>query len=297
MDRRMFLGGGAAAAATAALAAAGLWTARPAQAVAIGSGWAEVSGDYKVHQPPNMTRHTVDSTGLHHFWLYDTDPSTFPGQDSGPRSELRFLDEYTSGSAQFECDMKIASGAHRVCVQQIFGGATAATAFMTLAMNTDSINYYDSTTRIHSPVYDQWIHLNVVHDADAGKVYVYVNGQLKNTFNDRGDNTHYFKCGIYGRTGMSQRTDVYIKNIHLYRKNGGASPSPTASSSPTASPSPTTSPTPTPTSTQAPAWAAGVAYRVGDRVTYGGLLYSCLQAHTSQTGWEPPNVPALWQAV
>ena len=27
-----------------------------------------------------------------------------------------------------------------------------------------------------------------------------------------------------------------------------------------------------------------------------GTLYTCLQAHTSQTGWEPPVVPALWSA-
>ena len=29
--------------------------------------------------------------------------------------------------------------------------------------------------------------------------------------------------------------------------------------------------------------------------TYNGGTYTCLQGHTSQTGWEPPNVPALWQ--
>src|SRR5437763_13758341 len=43
------------------------------------------------------------------------------------------------------------------------------------------------------------------------------------------------------------------------------------------------------------AWAPNVAYAVNDTVTYGGSTYQCLQAHTSQTGWEPPNVPALWQ--
>ena len=47
----------------------------------------------------------------------------------------------------------------------------------------------------------------------------------------------------------------------------------------------------------ASAWAAGVAYKVGDQVTYNGSTYQCLQAHTSQVGWEPPNVPALWQLV
>ena len=45
-------------------------------------------------------------------------------------------------------------------------------------------------------------------------------------------------------------------------------------------------------------WQAGVDYAVGDEVAYpdeSGTLYTCLQAHTSLTGWEPPNVPALWQ--
>jgi hypothetical protein len=29
-------------------------------------------------------------------------------------------------------------------------------------------------------------------------------------------------------------------------------------------------------------------------VTFAGITYQCLQAHRSLTGWEPPNVPALW---
>ncbi|MFD0696977.1 glycosyl hydrolase family 18 protein [Paenibacillus sp. GCM10027628] len=45
----------------------------------------------------------------------------------------------------------------------------------------------------------------------------------------------------------------------------------------------------------ASAWAPNTSYHVGDIVTYGGSTYSCLQAHTSLTGWEPPNVPALWK--
>ena len=44
-------------------------------------------------------------------------------------------------------------------------------------------------------------------------------------------------------------------------------------------------------------WQPGVAYKVGDQVTYGGSLYECIQAHTSQVGWEPPNVPALWRLI
>lgn len=41
-------------------------------------------------------------------------------------------------------------------------------------------------------------------------------------------------------------------------------------------------------------WESGIEYDVDDRRQYDGILYRCVQAHTSQAGWEPPNVPALW---
>ncbi|MCA1292782.1 sugar-binding protein [Paenibacillus sp. alder61] len=43
------------------------------------------------------------------------------------------------------------------------------------------------------------------------------------------------------------------------------------------------------------AWAPNTAYAVNDTVTYSGSTYTCLQAHTSLAGWEPPNAPALWK--
>jgi hypothetical protein len=44
-------------------------------------------------------------------------------------------------------------------------------------------------------------------------------------------------------------------------------------------------------------WAVGVSYVIGNNVFYLGIEYTCIQAHTSQVGWEPPNVPALWAVV
>lgn len=43
------------------------------------------------------------------------------------------------------------------------------------------------------------------------------------------------------------------------------------------------------------AWAPNTAYAVSDTVTYNGSTYTCRQAHTSLVGWEPSNVPALWE--
>ncbi|HRE47885.1 MAG TPA: glycosyl hydrolase family 18 protein [Aggregatilineales bacterium] len=44
-----------------------------------------------------------------------------------------------------------------------------------------------------------------------------------------------------------------------------------------------------------PTWQPNTAYAVNQLVTYNNSVYRCRQAHTSLTGWEPPNVPALWE--
>ena len=46
-----------------------------------------------------------------------------------------------------------------------------------------------------------------------------------------------------------------------------------------------------------PTWMSETSYTAGIRVRYFGKLYRCEQAHTSQAGWEPPSVPALWTEV
>ena len=96
----------------------------------IGSGWTEIFPSYHVDQPPGQIRHSLNG-GEHHFWVSSTDASTFPGHDSGPRSELRFNNNYSSGQSQFEADIKVISGTFNPCVMQIFGAATQATTFMT----------------------------------------------------------------------------------------------------------------------------------------------------------------------
>ena len=46
-----------------------------------------------------------------------------------------------------------------------------------------------------------------------------------------------------------------------------------------------------------PTWAAGVDYATGFKVQHGGTLWRCVQAHTSQAGWEPGNAVSLWAEI
>ena len=46
-----------------------------------------------------------------------------------------------------------------------------------------------------------------------------------------------------------------------------------------------------------PRWTIDRAYVVGDKVQRSGKLWRCIQAHTSQAGWEPENVASLWTEI
>lgn len=123
-------------------------------------------------------------------------------------------------------------------------------------------------------------------------------------FNDNGAQppaTVSHNVSLGGRTGRIKvlaRWNIYDTAMAFYacvdlQVGSGGGPTPT----PTPTASPTQSPTPSPTSSP-PAggtWAPNTYYAIGSTVTYGGLGYRCIQAHTSLTGWEPPNTPALWQ--
>ena len=45
-------------------------------------------------------------------------------------------------------------------------------------------------------------------------------------------------------------------------------------------------------------WSAdGVAYTLNDIRQYNGLLYRCVQAHTSQATWTPEDAASLWTRI
>ncbi|CAF2946012.1 unnamed protein product [Rotaria sp. Silwood2] len=101
------------------------------------------------------------------------------------------------------------------------------------------------------------------------------------------------------------RTAELVGATFLALTNGQTPPPGT---NPPTAPTPTTARTNPPSSTaslsttKAPSgdalqWQTNKYYSVGDRVTYGGKTYRCIQAHTSLSTWTPVDVPALWQLV
>ena len=47
----------------------------------------------------------------------------------------------------------------------------------------------------------------------------------------------------------------------------------------------------------APEWVAGESVEVGDLRHHEGVIYRCVQDHTTQADWTPDATPALWEVV
>ena len=149
--------------------------------------------------------------------------------------------------------------------------------------------------------------MNWEYFVDGAKVATFTNGnsQPSQTTSHTVSGLPSGRHRILARWNIGDTPMAFYSCIDVNVGGGGPTPRPTAAPRPrpTPRPGPTARPTaaPRPTATPRPSpggtWAPWVSYGVGSTVTYGGASYRCLQAHTSQPGWEPPNVPALWQRL
>ncbi|GAA3122740.1 lytic polysaccharide monooxygenase [Planomonospora alba] len=166
-------------------------------------------------------------------------------------------------------------------------------------------------TSVGSSVTFNWV-LTARHATSTWDYYI---GNKKiASFNDGGRQPGATVSHVVNLSGYSGRQKVlavwniadtpmaFYNCIDLQVGGGGTNPAPnpTPTKPPAPAPSPT-KPTAKPT-TPAPGvpggtWKAGTWYAVGSTVTYGGASYRCIQAHTALTGWEPPQVPALWKRI
>jgi len=115
------------------------------------SGWTQTSYTYSIQtswDQPQSNRYSY-SAGEHRFWIYPTDACQYEGCSTGPRSELRMNNNYTSGKHQFEGDVYIVSGSAGTDIMQVFGGATNATAIM-LKIHSPAAVPSNGTTMKHS---------------------------------------------------------------------------------------------------------------------------------------------------
>ncbi|CAN1811981.1 Citrate-binding protein [Linum perenne] len=197
------------------------WLASAAADVDPTKGFVEVpvsESNFKVQWPYNLQkdqRYTFQN-GVHKLWVKSTDKPHFKGSNTRPRTEIRITGhDYTSGVWQFEGYGFVPQGTSGVCVMQVFGASERATTLMVRVYKGTLSAYH---ARIVSDIYDRWFRLNVIHDADAGKVKVYVDGKLAYQGPGHGRKTHFFKFGVYAQDDESNDMESRWKGIKVFKK-------------------------------------------------------------------------------
>lgn len=100
---------------------------------------------------------------------------------------------------------------------QVFGASAPHATTLMVRVYHGALRYYRRNVLVPN-IYNRWFRLNVIHDVDAGKVKVFIDGHLKLNASGRGGTSHTFKCGVYAQDNDSNRMESRWKNIKVLRK-------------------------------------------------------------------------------
>ncbi|KAL3527932.1 hypothetical protein ACH5RR_012588 [Cinchona calisaya] len=155
--------------------------------------------------------------GVHYLWVFSTDKPHTPTSQTKPRTEIGIQGyNYSSGVWQFEGNFYVPSGTSGVCIMQVFGATAPHATTLMLRVYNGSLFYYRRSVLVSS-IYDKWFHLNVIHDVEAAKVQVFIDGCLKIVADGRGGTSHTFKCGVYAQDDDSCCMESRWKNITILK--------------------------------------------------------------------------------
>ncbi|GLZ29665.1 hypothetical protein Lesp02_18550 [Lentzea sp. NBRC 105346] len=186
------------------------------------TGWKKQNFTYKIHSPydrPVSDRYTF-SGGVHTMKILKTDKPFEPGSKTSPRTEMRWLQEYTTGEHLWSADVWIKSGTNGSSIAQILRvkhpSGTPATDIMLFAHNQNggTLKRYNGEV-VKTGVYDKWFSLKIAHNAKTGKIRVFADEKLALTVNDRGPATRHFKNGVYGTSGSSE---ARFRNVEYWTR-------------------------------------------------------------------------------
>ena len=166
-------------------------------------GWTQRSWTYTMHKPWNqpLENRFSYSNGVWTCWLFPNDPPFQPPpKEGGPRTELRWQNDYTSGQRMWDSDLWVLSPT-RSTIMQLFGGSESQTGYQIRSFEDGTLKRYTSGL-LASNAFGRWINAKVAHNVGTHTVRSYIDNVLVRTDPDRGPpsnvGAYYFKNGLYG---------------------------------------------------------------------------------------------------
>lgn len=196
-----------------------------------GSDWTVQTPDFKVQWPYNLpegSRYTYDpSTGIYHLWVDSSDEPFRQGSTTLPRTEQRFLPDYTSGEVQYQAMLMGDPTENSYCIFQIHTGDAqstqyGSTTFMLFWFSSDGGSVHDySGTELASNLGSNWFQLNVDHNLVTHTITVWINKKQVWQQPDNGASDFYMKDGVYEQNhNPTPQMDAWVKDIQFWVSPG-----------------------------------------------------------------------------
>lgn len=196
-----------------------------------GAGWGAYPVTFKIQSPTNamLNERYWFTNGVYHCEVLHGDGSFAAGNKTHPRTEQRFMPDYTGGEIQYQSMEMAPSNENSYCIFQIHTGNAqthrhGATTFMLFWFSGDGGSVHDYAGReLASNLGNKWFQLNVDHSLVRHTIRVWINQKLVWTQRDNGAGDFYFKDGVYEqRHNPSMAMDAYVKNIQMWTNSGAA---------------------------------------------------------------------------
>ena len=198
-------------------------------------GWASFPVTFKIQSPTNASENDRywTTNNIYHCEVFSNDGAFEPGNTTLPRTEQRFVPDYTNGGSapigeiQYQSLVMAPSNENSYCVFQIHTGDAestqyGATTFMLFWFTNDngSVRNY-SGTELARDLGNQWFQLNVDHNLVSHAIKVWINRQLVWVQQDNGAGDFYFKDGVYEQKHKpTVQMDTYLTNIRMWTNSG-----------------------------------------------------------------------------
>lgn len=206
------------------------WLALRAQAQMDGTNWVPQSVEFRIHSPyqTNQSSRYWVTNGVYHCRVFSNDSPFRAGNTTMPRTEQRFLPDYTHGDIQYQAMLRAPAHENSYSIFQIHTGDAqspqfGSTTFMLFWFASDggSVHEY-GRKELAGNLGDQWFQLNVEHHVDAHRIQVWINQKPVWTQKDNGAGDFYMKDGVYVQ--KNQRTfqmDACISNVIMWERGTG----------------------------------------------------------------------------
>jgi hypothetical protein len=183
----------------------------------VGTAWAQIGSGWKEYQPSKKLQ--LRGCGEHGGGSTERFELTCDSTDADNRAEQRIQNDYTSGTRQFEGEVRVVSlDGTNISLKQTFMPNNGPFLLIAVANSGRLYTVGDGAgSNLATIKRGQWTRINTVHDVEEGTIEIYINGSLRYTKPNARKVAWHDKYGSYRTSSGRGPVQVEWRNVRFFR--------------------------------------------------------------------------------